>query len=120
LRFKKSKSFCTLIPERNRLVVQIVFGGEGPLARRKLAYLERTLVRPEYRRRGLGTRLLCEAMRAGREAGCLYLRCSNDWDNEAERRLFLKCGFALVDLNGESDQEPCYFAVRPLQGREEL
>ena len=28
LRFKKSKSFCTLIPERNRLVVQIVFGRE--------------------------------------------------------------------------------------------
>ena len=28
LRFKKSKSFCTLIPERNQLVVQIVFGGE--------------------------------------------------------------------------------------------
>ena len=28
LRFKKSKSFCTLIPERGRLVVQIVFGGE--------------------------------------------------------------------------------------------
>jgi len=28
LRFKKSKSFCTLIPGRNRLVVQIVFGGE--------------------------------------------------------------------------------------------
>jgi hypothetical protein len=28
LRFKKSKSFCTLIPERKRLVVQIVFGGE--------------------------------------------------------------------------------------------
>jgi len=27
LRFKKSKSFCTLIPERNRLIVQIVFGG---------------------------------------------------------------------------------------------
>jgi len=28
LRFKKSKSFCTLIPEHNRLLVQIVFGGE--------------------------------------------------------------------------------------------
>lgn len=27
MRFKKSKSFCTLIPERNRLTVQIVFGG---------------------------------------------------------------------------------------------
>jgi GNAT superfamily N-acetyltransferase len=95
-------------------------GGEGPLAKRKLAYLERTPVRPEYRRCGLATRLLREAMRAGREAGCLYIRCSNDWDNEAERRLFLKCGFALVDLNGETDQEPCYFAVRPLQRVEEL
>jgi hypothetical protein len=28
LRFKKSKSFCTLIPERNRLVVQIVLGAK--------------------------------------------------------------------------------------------
>ncbi len=28
LRYKKSKSFCMLIPERNRLVVQIVLGGE--------------------------------------------------------------------------------------------
>jgi len=28
LRFKKSRSFCTLIPERDRLLVQIVFGAE--------------------------------------------------------------------------------------------
>lgn len=28
LRYKKSKSFCTLIPERERLLVQIVFGKE--------------------------------------------------------------------------------------------
>lgn len=28
LRYKKSKSFCTLIPERDRLVVLIVFGAE--------------------------------------------------------------------------------------------
>ena len=28
LRFTKSKSFCTLIPERNQLKIQIVFGGE--------------------------------------------------------------------------------------------
>ncbi len=28
LRFKKSKSFCTLIPERNRFMIQIVFGAE--------------------------------------------------------------------------------------------
>ena len=28
LRYKKSKSFCTLIPEHNRLMVQIVFGSD--------------------------------------------------------------------------------------------
>ena len=28
LRFKKSKSFCTLIPERNRFLIQIVLGGK--------------------------------------------------------------------------------------------
>jgi len=28
LRFKKSKSFCGLIPEHNRLLIQIVFGAE--------------------------------------------------------------------------------------------
>ncbi|MEN6581347.1 MAG: DUF3788 domain-containing protein [Armatimonadota bacterium] len=28
LRYKKSKSFCTLIPERGRLLLQIVFGAE--------------------------------------------------------------------------------------------
>lgn len=94
-------------------------GGEGPLAKEKLAYLERTLVRPEYRRCGLATRLLREAIRMARAAGCLYIRCSNNWDNEAERRLFLKCGFALVDIN-EEDDEPCYLAVRPLPSMEAL
>ena len=28
LRYKKGKSFCTLIPEKNRFVIQIVFGAE--------------------------------------------------------------------------------------------
>jgi hypothetical protein len=53
LRFKKSKSFCTLIPERKRFLVLIVFGKEeraraeemkanlGPVARR--AYDEATI-----------------------------------------------------------------------------
>lgn len=89
-------------------------GGSGPLATEKLAYLERTLVRPEYRRRGLATRLLLEACNVAGAMGCLYVRCSNDWDNPAERALFLRCGFALIDLNGEDDEEPCYLAVRPL------
>jgi GNAT superfamily N-acetyltransferase len=90
-------------------------GGSGPLATERLAYLERTLVRPEYRRQGLATRLMREAIEVVRRAGCLYIRCSNNWDNEAERRLLLRCGFALIDLDGEANEEPCYLAVRPVQ-----
>lgn len=90
-------------------------GGAGPLAGSRIAYLERTLVRPEYRRRGLATQLLRSALRVAADERCLYVRCSNNWDNEAERRLFLRCGFALVDLDGEADAEPCYLAIRPLE-----
>jgi len=89
--------------------------GAGPLADKKLAYLERTLVRPEYRRQGLATILLRRAIQIAEEDDCEYIRCSNDWDNPAETALLRRCGFALVDLNGEQDQEPCYLAVRPVQ-----
>ena len=90
-------------------------GGTGPLAERKLAYLERTLVSPEYRRQGVATELLKRAIGAATAAGCLYIRCSANWDNPAETALFLKCGFAFVDIDGENDPEPCYLAVRCLQ-----
>ena len=90
-------------------------GGAGPLAKERLAYLERTLVRPEYRRQGLATKLLRQAIRAVTDADCLYIRCSANWDNPAETALFLKCGFALVDIDGETDPAPCYLAVRSLQ-----
>jgi GNAT superfamily N-acetyltransferase len=90
-------------------------GGAGPLAMERLAYLERALVRPEYRRRGLATTLMRKAIEVASEAGCLYIRCSNNWSNPAETALLRECGFALVDLDGEQDKEPCYLAVRPLQ-----
>lgn len=90
-------------------------GGAGPLAATKLAYLERTLVKPEYRRQGLATALLRQAIRVAAEADCDYIRCSNNWDNPAETALFHRCGFALVDVDGENDEEPCYLAVRPLR-----
>jgi GNAT superfamily N-acetyltransferase len=90
-------------------------GGTGPIADKKLAYLERSLVRPEHRRQGIATTLLKAAIRSAANVGCEYIRCSNNWDNPAETALFLKCGFALVDLDGEEDEEPCYLAVRSLQ-----
>jgi GNAT superfamily N-acetyltransferase len=91
--------------------------GDGPLADRKLANLEHVFVRPEHRRRGLATRLMQRAIEAAEDAGCLYVRCSDDWDNPAETALFLRCGFALVDLNGEGATEPCYLAVCPISRR---
>ena len=90
-------------------------GGAGPITEKKLAYLERTLVRPGYRRQGLATILLRHAVQVASEAGCEYIRCSNNWDNVAETALFRRCGFALVDLDGEDDEEPCYLAVRPVR-----
>ncbi|MHC4177295.1 MAG: GNAT family N-acetyltransferase [Planctomycetota bacterium] len=91
--------------------------GAGPIADKTLAYLERTLVRPEYRRQGVATAVLRGAIRVAAEAGCEYIRCSNDWDNPAETALLRKCGFALVDLNGEEVEDPCYLAVRPVQNQ---
>jgi len=93
-------------------------GGAGPIAKKSLAYLERTLVRPEYRRQGLATILLRRAVQEASAAGCEYIRCSNNWDNVSETALFRRCGFALVDLNGHQDEEPCYLAVRPVRNLE--
>jgi len=89
--------------------------GAGPIADKRLAYLERTLVRPEYRRQGIATAVLRHAIEVAAQAGCEYIRCHNNWDNPAETALFRRCGFALVDLDGEKDEEPCYLAVRPVR-----
>jgi GNAT superfamily N-acetyltransferase len=89
--------------------------GSGPLANCPLAYLECLLVRSQFRQRGLGTELLRRAIQDAADRGCEYVRCSNDWSNVAETALLRRCGFALVDLNGEEDQDPCYLAVRPLR-----
>ena len=112
---------CAVTPEGHVLGgVHLDIGpvnGEGPLADKRPAYLERTLVRAEYRRRGVATAILRAAIRVAGEAGCEYIRCSNNWDNPGETALFRKCGFALVDLNGEDDEEACYLAVRPVRNQ---
>ena len=48
LRFKKSRSFCTLIPERDRLLVQIVFGAEERVKAEKVLPELSTEVREAY------------------------------------------------------------------------
>ena len=89
----------------------------GPLAKEKLAFVEALFVRPEYRRRGVATRTMREAISVARDAGCLHMRCNVEWDNPAGIALYRKCGFALTDITEEGGSE--YFVVRPLQVAEE-
>lgn len=49
LRFKKSKSFCTLIPEKDKLLIQIVFGGKEREEVEKILSLLSPIVRKQYR-----------------------------------------------------------------------
>lgn len=84
----------------------------GPLAEEKLAFVEGVFVRPEYRRRGVGTRIMQQAVSVARDAGCLHLRCNVKWDNPGAIALYRKCGFALTDITDEGVGE--YFVVKPL------
>ena len=84
----------------------------GPLAEEKLAFIEGVLVRPEYRQRGVGTRIMQEAISVAREAGCLHMRCNVKWDDPAGIALYRRCGFALTDITDEGGGE--YFVVKPL------
>lgn len=83
----------------------------GPFATDRIAFVEHGIVRPEFRRHGLGTALLQKAIEVARAEGCQCMRCNVSWANPAEMALFKKCGFALACID---DGE--YFAAKPLQG----
>jgi len=84
----------------------------GPLADEKLAFVERILVRPEHRRRGVATACLREGVRVARNAGCQHMRFNVRWNNPAGIALCRRCGFALTDIHEEAGR---YFVVMPLQ-----
>ncbi len=83
----------------------------GPLAKENLAFVEGVFVRSEYRRGGVGSRIMHEAISVARRAGCLHMQCNVRWDNPAGIALYKACGFALVDLTEDGGE---YFAVKPL------
>ena len=84
----------------------------GPLAKERLAFIEAMIVRPEHRRRGVGTRVMQEAISVARQAGCLHVQGNVSWDNPAGIALYRKCGFALTDITDTGGE--C-FVVKPLQ-----
>ena len=49
LRYKKSRSFCTLIPERGRLIILIVFGAEERKKAEAILPELRSRVREDYK-----------------------------------------------------------------------
>ena len=83
----------------------------GPLAEERIALVELGLVRPEYRRHGLGTKLLQRTIQVAQQEGCQLMRCNASWTNPAEMALFKKCGFALACI-----EDGQYFTTKPLQG----
>jgi len=106
---------CAVTPESHVLGgVHLDIGpmNFGPLAKEKLAFIEGVLVRPEYRRCGVGTTIMRKAIDVARNAGCLHMRCNVRWDNLAGIALYKKCGFALTDITDEGGGE--YFVVKPL------
>ena len=91
----------------------------GPLKSENIAFVEAVRVRPEYRRAGLGTRLLTKALEAAAALGCVHARCNVSWDNQGGIALYRKCGFALADISEDETAAPDkaeeYFVIRPLR-----
>lgn len=59
----------------------------------RAAWLEDMVVHPDWRGRGIGERLLREAIRRGRAAGCRRLTLLTDASNRAAMRFYRRAGF---------------------------
>lgn len=52
----------------------------GPLADERMAFLEHVIVKPEYRRHGLGALLMRRALLEAKDLNCLHVRGNVRWD----------------------------------------
>ena len=59
----------------------------------RVAWLEDMIVHPDMRGHGIGGRLLHEAIRGAREAGCLRITLLTDDTNSAAMRFYARAGF---------------------------
>jgi ribosomal protein S18 acetylase RimI-like enzyme len=60
----------------------------------RAAWLEDMIVHPDWRDRGIGRKLLEEALRRAREAGCLRVTLLTDPSNEEAMRFYSRAGFS--------------------------
>ncbi|MGQ9572520.1 MAG: GNAT family N-acetyltransferase [Dehalococcoidia bacterium] len=61
------------------------------------AYVDDVFVLEQYRRQGLGAKLMREALEYARKSGCVRVELSARRDNVAARRLYERLGFREVD-----------------------
>lgn len=64
----------------------------------KVAILEDMVMDANFRRNGLGTELLNEAIAFAQKRGCLRLTLLTDFDNEAAIRFYQSAGFSLSKM----------------------
>ena len=64
----------------------------------KVAILEDMVMDANFRRNGLGTELLNEAIAFAQKSGCLRLTLLTDFDNEAAIRFYQSAGFSLSKM----------------------
>lgn len=79
------------IARRDRIVVGVLPGRRERDASGPVGRIDDLLVHPAFQRRGLGTSLVCAAIRAWSQSG--VLRYSTDAATDESRRLFARIGF---------------------------
>jgi GNAT superfamily N-acetyltransferase len=64
----------------------------------KVAILEDMIVSPDFRGKGLGTRLVKQAIESSIDKGCGRITLLTDHDNSVAHRFYSKCGFTKSDM----------------------
>ena len=81
----------------------------------RIAEFNSLWVDERYRRRGLGTALICEAEKKAGEKGCREIINAYTFDFQEARSLFEKLGYTLIGITKDWPQEhECYTLIKDL------
>ena len=77
-----------------------------PIKKEQYAYLVEVMVHPEFRKKGIATKLVMEAEKSAREIGSDHIYCYILEENNASKALFEKLGYS-----GKRDLKICALSV---------
>jgi len=69
----------------------------------KLAYIQNLYVSPNYRRKGIGSRLLQETVKRAKDKGVIEIHVSTEFDNKGAIEFYRKQGFPEEHLQFEKE-----------------